>query len=136
LVDIGSALRTFLLANSALYALTGNRIWTEVDTPPPGYTPADGGAVCVKVRGGKPENSDLLLYASLQCKCYGATQVAANAVYRALYGALHNTRAGGIIRWGQSEVLGQTLREPDTTGGSPWWFVLAFFEVYVATDGG
>ena len=132
MTDVSAALRTHLLANAALYALTGARIWAETDSPPAGYTPAEGGAVCFKVRGGQPEYSDLLLYPSVQFKCYGATSLAANAVYRAVYTALQNTRAGGTVRWAQCEVLGQTLQEPESTGGAPWWFVLTFFQVYVA----
>lgn len=132
MVDVSAALRTHLLANTALYALTGVRIWAETDTPMVGYTPADGGAVCFRVRGGQPEYSDLLLQPSFQFKCYGATAVTANAVYRALYAALQNTRAGSTVRWAQCEVLGQTLQEPETTGGAPWWFVLTFFQVYIA----
>jgi hypothetical protein len=131
MTDVAEAIHTHLLADAALTALVVNRIYAEADTPPVGYKPSDGGAVCFKVRGGWPDGSDLLMIPSVQCKCYGVSRLAANAVYRAVYHALHNTRAGSTVRWGQVEVIGQTLTEPDTQGGSPWWFNLSFFTVYV-----
>jgi hypothetical protein len=132
MTDVAAAIRTHLLANTALYALVGERVYAEIDAPPVGATPAGGGVICFKVRGGGPDYSDALLYPSIQFKCYGVSRLAANAVYQALYAALQNTRAGGTVRWAQCEVLGQTLQEPETTSGAPWWFVLTYFQVYVA----
>lgn len=134
MTDVEAALRTFLLARSGVYALTGTRIWTGRDTPPPDYTPADGSALCVKVRGGAAEYSDLLLYASVQCKGYGATPVDAQALARALWDALQGTRADGVVRWARQETMGVVLSEPQTDGGGPWWFVLTHYTVYVAAS--
>lgn len=132
MTDVEAALRTFLLAQAGVHALTGTRIWTGRDTPPAGYTPADGSALCLKVRGGAAEYSDLLLYASVQVKCYGETAVDANTLARALWDALQGTRAGGTVRWARQETMGVVLSEPQTEGGAPWWFVLTYYTVYVA----
>jgi hypothetical protein len=126
-VDALQAVRDFLVAQGALTALTGGRIWAGRDVPPPGYQPADGGAICLNVRGGSVDESDALVLPSVQFKCYGADEVGANEVYRALYDALHNAQAA-VVRWARCEILGQTLQEPETG----WTFVLAFFQVTIA----
>ena len=127
MIDAGDAIRDHLVANAALYALVGVRVYAERDVPPPGYKPAASGpCVCVKVRGGLPHPSDALLEPSVQVKCYGADETEANQVYRALYGALHNG-GSGVVRWGQCEVLGQTLTERDTG----WPFVLSFYKLWI-----
>jgi hypothetical protein len=127
MTDENKALRDFLLTNVALVALVRTRIWAGTDTPAAGYKPADGGAVCFKVRGGSPDYSDVLLDPSIQFKCYGATTVEAREVYAALYNALHQAHAW-IMRAAWCDVLGQDLTEPETG----WPFVLAFFTVRIA----
>ena len=127
MIDAGDAIRDHLLANTALYALVGTRVYAERDVPPPGYQPVtDGACVCVKARGGVPNYTDALLEPSVQAKCYGTDETTANAVYRALYGALHNS-GSGVVRWSQCEVLGQTLTERDTG----WPFVLSFHKLWI-----
>ena len=131
MTDVAAAIRAYLLTDADLVALVGTRVWAETSTPAAGYTPADGGAVCVMVRGGQPDYSDALLVPSIQVKCYAATAVAAGAVYRAVFMALHNAR-GGTVRWGQADTLGQTLTEPGTGSGTEWPFVLGYFSMWVA----
>ena len=116
-------LTTLLAAYKGSYAL-----FTGTDTPGEGYTPAQGGAVCLTVRGGQPDFSDALLKPSVQAKCYGSSPRVASAVYRAVYGALHNARGGRLVRWGQCDVLGQALSEQSTQ----WNFVLSYYTVWVA----
>lgn len=127
MIDENKAIRDFLLTNAALVALVGARVWAGTDVPAAGYKPSDGGAICLKVRGGGPDYTDLLLDPSVQLKCYGATAVTARAVYAALYDALHQAKSG-TIRHAWCDVLGQDLTEPETA----WPFVLTFFTVRVA----
>jgi hypothetical protein len=131
MTSIGGAIRDYLLTCADLTALVGTRIWAERSTPIPGYTPAAGGAVCVTVRGGQPDYSDALLKPSIQVKSYGATEVEANAVYRAVFAALHGARAG-TVRWGQCDVLGQTLTEAGTGSGTEWPFVLSYYSMWIS----
>jgi hypothetical protein len=133
MTDPAAAIRAYLLTDADLTALVSTRIWAERSTPIPGYTPAVGGAVCVTVRGGQPSYSDALLCPSIQVKAYGATEALANAVYRAVFAALHNAHAG-TVRWGQCDVLGQTLSEPGTGSGTEWPFVLSFFTMWVTAN--
>jgi len=132
MIDVSAAIRTFLAYDGALVALVGTRLWAETDVPAAGYKPSDGGALCFKVRGGLPDFSAALYTPSVQFKAYGATALAANAVYRALFTALQDTRKGGIVRWAQCEALGQTYFEPATTSSTPWPVVLCYFSIYVA----
>jgi len=128
--DVGKAICDYLLAQASLTALTGTRIHAETDTPPPGYKPSDGGCVCFKTRGGDMRTQeDALILPSVQFKCYAASDVAANAVYRALFDALQGARAG-TVRWAQIEALGATLSEPETG----WPFVLTYYKIHVAND--
>lgn len=128
MIDAPKALRDYLLTNAALVALVGTRIYAETNTPATDYTPSDGGAVCFQFRGGKADYSDALMVPSVQFKCYGATTVKAQEVYRALYTALQNA-AAGTMRWARCEVAGQSLAE-EPSGG--WPFVLTFFKVWIA----
>jgi hypothetical protein len=127
LVDYGQALRRFLLADAGLAALVGERIYANSDVPEAGYTPGVGGAICFTLRGGRPEYVDVLLRASVQFRCYAATEVEADALYRALYAALHNAQSAAV-RWARCEVLGQPLVEPETG----WPMVLSVFTVWLA----
>lgn len=67
-----------------------------------------------------------LMYPSVQFKCYGIDEIAANTVYRALFDTLHD-RAFGSIRAAQCEVLGQTAQDADTL----WPYVLTFFTIWL-----
>lgn len=124
MIDANAKIREFLVADVPLVNLCGTRIYAGRDVPPEGYNPADGDAITFKIRGGSPDYDDALLSPSVQFKCYGATELAAMACYRALYDALHNG-TGATVLHGESEILGQALEEPDTQ----WTFVLAYFTV-------
>jgi len=126
LVDPHTTIRTFLAADATLTALTSTRIYAGRDVPPKGYKPSDGACVVFRVRGGAPDYDDALLNPSVQFKVYGEDEVAAFAVYQALYDRLHNGYSATILH-AESEVLGQLLEEPDTE----WRFVLAYFLVQI-----
>lgn len=124
MIDIEATVRTYLLSVPGVTALTGTRIYAGRDVPPVGYQPSDGGAICFKVRGGSLNYPAVHADSSLQFKCYGASEVAAAGVYRALVDALQDARTNTILS-SQLEILGQHLEEPETQ----WRFVLAFFQI-------
>lgn len=129
MVDAAKAILDFLLANSGLTNVAEGRIYAEADSPPPGYTPADGPAICFKARGGSQDYEAAVLLASVQFKCYGVSSLAAHQGYRAVYDAL-NDRASYAIKYGMLETIGQVIREPETG----WVYVLVFFSIMVTND--
>jgi hypothetical protein len=128
-VDAPAVLREFLWGQIELTTYTEERIWAERDTPPPDYTPADGGAICFKRRGGPIDYTGQVLRHSFQFKCYGADEMEANEVYRALFDVL-NYPVDAAVRAAEQETMGQTLLETDTD----WVFVLTFFEVTIFNE--
>lgn len=126
MVDAPKAILDFLLDQEGLTNVVEGRIYAEAYDPAPGYTPADGQAICFKTRGGRQDYTGSVLLPSVQFKCYGETEVEANEAFRALYDAL-NDKASYEIKYAMLETLGQTLREPDTE----WIYVLAFFSIMV-----
>lgn len=124
--DAGAMIRTSLLTQAALTAITSTRIWAERSTPIVGYKPQDGGAIAFKVRGGGLMYHNGLMSPSVQFKCYGLDEATANTVYRALFDVLHD-QAFASIRAATCEVLGQTSLEQDTL----WPFVLTYFTIWL-----
>lgn len=125
MIDAPSILRTYLVAQPTLTALVGNRIWAELVYPPTGYRPSQGSAIVFRARGGDVDYSSALLRHSWQFKCYGQSEQAANAAYRALYDVLHDAQGSGILS-AQLEIVGQTLTDP--ASAAPWPYVLCFYE--------
>lgn len=131
MIDVQSAIRAVVVADSGLTALVNTRVFAGRDVPPTGTTPGDGACLTFKVRGGAGafrgrDYEDALIVPSVQFKCYGASELAAYQVYRALVDALHNAHDGTVLHAEETGV-GQPLEEPDTE----WRFVLSFFEVMV-----
>ena len=126
MIEPQTIIQAFLAADSGLSALTSSRIYAGRDVPPKGYDPADGAAVAFRVRGGFHDYDDALLVPSVQFKCYGASEVAAYACYRALVDALHNGYSATILH-GEEETIGQSLEET----GTEWRFVLCHFMVHI-----
>jgi len=124
-IDAEAKIREFLVADVTLETVVSTRIYAGTDVPAVGYTPSDGAAICFKVRGGSitTQQRDLLL-ASVQFKCYGATEIEANECARALFDALDQGR-GGTMRWAYAEGLGQLLQDQERDKN--WWFVLMFY---------
>mgnify|MGYP003441457448 CR=1 FL=1 len=124
MIDCHIVIKNALLANDALTELTSTRIWPGRVMPVPGYQPAQGGAVAFRTRGGGTIYPGSLQFPSVQFKCWGATDGAAMAVYRALYDALE-WPAGGI-KSTQVDALGQPAEEENG-----WPFVLGFWTVWL-----
>lgn len=127
MIDLPAAVRTRLAANATLVGLVDTRIYAEQENPPAGYTPNAGPCLCFKFRGGAVDYTDAVFQPSVQFRCIAKDTLTANRLYRALYDALHSQH-GGTVRWGQIEMLGETLTDPETG----WPFVLCAFRLHVA----
>lgn len=127
MIDAPDTLRDFLLTKTTITALIDTRIWAELDEPPVGYKPSQGGAIVFKARGGAPDTTGAILRNSWQFKCYGADVYAIRAVYRALADVLHDATLAGASFASGLEVAGQMLTEPRTN----WPYMLSFFETWM-----
>ena len=130
-IDDHKILRDYLVADAGLSALVSTRIYAARDVPPEGYKPSTGSCLVFKRRGGPPtDESGQVIVNSYQFKCYGSggndnqQVINAEAVYRALYDALHFQSTYDILG-AEEESRGSSLPETDTG----WMFVLAFFRV-------
>jgi len=129
MIDAEAEIRAFLIDDAALFAVVGGRMYAGAVAPAVGYTPADGPALCFKVRGGTIQAEQrVILDASVQFKCYGNTEMEANRCYRALYDALDQGR-GATMRWALAESPGQLLQ--DTERDKEWWFMLVYYRCYL-----
>ena len=116
----------FLLAQSALTALTSTRIWSDVDVPPEGYKPSDGVGICFRVRGGVDHDPSVIVDPSFQFKIYGATEAIARQAARVLHDNF-NEKANQHILTVRRETLPVPLKEPD----AGWTYALVFYRVMV-----
>jgi hypothetical protein len=124
MIDALKLLRDFLLADAGYVAVVTGGTYAGRNVPPVGYDPGDGPCTVFDVRGGRPDYDDALLMPSVQFKCYGSSEVEANACYRALYDALHDATGEHVLH-AEVETIGQTLEEPETG----WFFVVSHFSV-------
>ncbi len=118
MVDPNALLLAYLEAHAQL---SGVQIVAARNDPPPNWNPSTGQLVLFKMRGGKGTYEDERLIPSFQFKCYGSTEANAFACYKKVRNALHH-QAGGNLKWGEEENLGQPLYEE-----VGWPFVLSFF---------
>lgn len=126
MIDINQRILTFLLTVSPITTLTGTqRLYPGRDIPPKEYQPQLGQALVWKVRGGQTDYSNSQLNPSVQFKSYGATEVAAMTLDRALFDAFDRP-ATGLFKSVQVEVLGQLIEEPQTN----WISVLSFYKFW------
>lgn len=115
MIDDIALVRTFLLADTALAALVGTRIYGNRQDTPQGYTPAgDGPAIVFFRRGGQGSDEERsTVHRSYTFKCYAATALAADQLYRALYDALDRGSSYAIVD-AKEEAPGTLLEEPGT----------------------
>lgn len=96
--------------------------------PPEGFNLSQAQwCVCFNIRGGIADYEAPVLFPSVQFKAYGKSELFANQVDGFLYDALHLKGGGRPIAWGVVEVLGTSLREPETQ----WPYVLSFYQFTV-----
>jgi hypothetical protein len=108
--------------------LSGVRLFADVDAAPPPYKPADGPAICLKVRCGSDDNSGAVQTPSFQFKIYGQDESDARETYRKLHAALTGDKSHAVMA-AERESLGVTLKEP----GAGWTYVLVFYSIMVRT---
>lgn len=120
-VDVHSALRAYLVAQLPAFS-----VYAGVTFPASGYTPANGPAIAMKVRGGQETEENQLLIPSFQFKVYGSSPLDAWTNYLALDAVLE-APADSSIQWAIQEGMGTPLVEPETG----WDFVLAFYQILV-----
>lgn len=129
MIDALKTIRDFLLADTTLAALVSTRVFAGRDVPPRGYVPGDGALITFRIRGGAPDYEDALLRPSVQIKCYGATEYAAETAYRALYDALQGGRGEQVLH-AELETLGGQLEESETG----WFFTVSFWRMLIRTE--
>ena len=131
MIDAVAAIREVLLADSALTAKVGDRIYLL--HLPEGHD-FDQQAVVYSIRGGSTDLYVPFIRPAIQLTCWGKDSVAAQEVYRLLHAALHDASrisvSSGFLVYAFAEVFGQNLIDPDTK--KP--FVLAFFRAIFRKD--
>jgi hypothetical protein len=125
-VDETLAVLDFLEAQTALVTMFGARMWADVDVPKAGYKPADGPAMCFKVRGGEDLDPVVVHDPSFQFKIYGTSAIVARNAARTLHDNFEE-RANKDILAVRRETMPVTLREPETG----WTYALVFYSVMV-----
>ena len=131
MIDAVAAIREVLLADAALVAKVGDRIYLQ--RLPEGHD-FDNPAVVFSIRGGSTDLYVPFVRPAIQLACWGKDSVAAQEVYRALHDALHDKSrvsvSSGFLAFSFEETHGQNLIDPDTK--KP--FVLAFFRAIFRKD--
>lgn len=123
MIDETGVLRTYLLSQTALTALTGQRIWGMRTYPIVGYLPSQGQALVFRSRGtGLVDYSGAMITTSWQFKGYGETPEKADELHRTLFDVLQEAKTGGMWR-AMVEPGGGPLEEP----GQRWAYVLSFW---------
>jgi hypothetical protein len=134
MIDAHSALRTHLIAPSALRTLLGGDFvyWPEIPQNPPGLA-MPGKAISFRISGGASSAYLRAQRARLTLRCWGESSYEAMRVYRALYDRLHDSQnfiVGDVGFHGAFEsVPGEPLQDPDTG----WPFIFAVYDLWVAT---
>lgn len=129
MIDVEAEVRKLLGTLAGVTAAFGTRVYFGRSLPP-GYRVEQGAALLGMLRGGGQEYHSKLWRASVQFRCYAASESAARAAARALYDDLNDTQARGMayIRM-EDGTLPTLLNEP----GTNWPYVLSYF-VFQAQD--
>jgi hypothetical protein len=120
MVDLNAAIQTFM-RRPAVVAFTDTRIWPGT-TPPAGYTPAAGPAVCFAIRGGPMDATGRIALCSTVVRYYAASEEQSTDTWRASMDAWHDQKDGTVSA--QLDVLPQSLTDPSTRG---WLFTFAIW---------
>ena len=125
--DPADIVRDYLLTVTNLTALTGTRIWAELNYPPAGYKPSVGGAIVFRGDGVGYQAENAILRTRWQFKVYGADVYHIRTVYGALMDAMHDTRGLGNILSSQPQGPAAMLEDE----GTNWPFKLEFIETAI-----
>ncbi len=116
-------LTDFLLDQTALTTLTGQRVWGARTTPPGNlFTPGQH-AVVFAPRGDAPDYTGRILNESFTFKCYGASDAHSYALYLVLVDVLHDKRMGAMRNM-ELQISGVPMQEPEPVN---WFFTLSYF---------
>lgn len=131
MIDLSSAIYTFLSGQATVTALAGTRIWGDSNFPPQSYRPDDGPALTFRPRGGLMSYHRKVWNISYQFKFYGETdsaslspQASAFALYDAVFDVLDEA-AFAPVRYAYFSVPMQAFTENFPT---TWPFLLAFVD--------
>jgi hypothetical protein len=127
MVDIDATLRAKLVANPALTAVVGQRIYAA-ERLPAGYKPSEGPAVLFKTNGGIAEYGPTLR-PTIQMRCYGLDESTARQVDRLVFDALHELHSGNVLMV-ELDILGQLVADPETD----WRFVLSYYRAQIVNN--
>jgi hypothetical protein len=116
----------FLEDQAPILTTFSTRIWGDAEQPKAGYVPANGPAICFKVRGGRDGDPGVLLDPSFQFKIYGNSEVIARGAARTLHDNFEAFANKDILAV-RRETLPVTLQEPETD----WIYCLTFYQVMV-----
>ena len=131
MIDVQSALRTHLIAPSALRTLLGGNYvyWPELPSTRAGNLKS----VVFRVGGGLTSPYLPFQQARVNFRCYGESHFEATRVYRALYDRLHgiqNVIVGDVgFHGAEEDTPGEPLEDPSTG----WPFVFTVYTIRVAT---
>lgn len=123
MVDWRKKLRTYLLAQASLVALTGQRIYAS-DQLPTGYKPSDGAAILIGMRSGGMDYTSQVLRIAAQFRIYAPTQAQIITADSTLFDVLNDAQS--VLLSARLDVPGQQLTHPDTL----WSFMLTFYQLH------
>ena len=121
MISVHKSIKTYLLSVPEITAITSTRIYGGRSVPPKRYHPNLGGCIVFNRRGGQSLVRNSHLNPSMQFKCYGLTEVAAEALGCALFDAF-DVAGNQYFKSVQVEVQGQLIEEQ-----TDWVFDLWFY---------
>ena len=131
MIDAVAAIREVLLANAALVAKVGDRVYLQ--RLPEGHD-FDQQAVVYSIRGGSTDLYVPFIRPSVLFQAWGQNSIAAQETYRLLFEALHDRSrisvASGFLVYAFAEVFGQNILDPDTKRP----YVVAMFRLILRKD--
>lgn len=130
-----TVLRAYLVTQAGITSTFGSRVYAQTDTPPPGYDPGDGAALCFAVRGGSDSYDDEAQRVRFQFAVYGtgatysAQRISADAGAIALHHAMQNAKGSDLLH-----ATRETLPQPLDAPGVGWPMSLVFYIVFILNN--
>ncbi len=126
MIDYEANFRTFMLGFAPVSSTFGARVYAATDTPPESYDPADGPAICSRVRPSLVPYVKGIHSLSFQLKIYAQDTLSAMTAWRTLVDEI-DEQSGSGIQFVRLEQNGQSLVESDTGRH----FILGFFTAHM-----
>lgn len=125
MIDQEALIRQWLVSESAITTLTGQRVYASTALPA-GYKPTDGPALLFKIRGGRSDYSSRILRPSVQFEAYALTEALARQLAMALHDVI-NDQGYQKISIARLEVQPVPLQHPETQ----WPYILSFYVFHI-----